>query len=269
MAKTNSGLVTYVKAKIGCYYWFGTFGQMASKSLYNSKKAQYPKYYTASDFSKQIANPKQVFDCAGLPKAYLWTKSIDDVHPVYKPSQDFGATGFYNSAKSKGSISSFKKIAGQLVFKGNDKKKTHVGVYIGGDYVIEAKGHAYGVVKTKFSTGGWKYWAQCHLIKDDTSKPKAKPTTPAPEPVPPTTTPAPKPTVKPKPKYAGSYKVTAENGLNMRSGAGTSHSLITTLKKGTKVTCAGDNKIVKGKRWLKVTAGKHKGWCISSYLKKT
>lgn len=266
MAKTNSGLVTYCKKQVGLPYWFGTYGQKASKALYLKKKKQYPKYYKAKNFPSQYG--KRVHDCAGLIKGYLWSKTPTST-PKYNAKQDYGATGFYNKAKKKGTMSSFKKVAGQLVFKGNSKTKTHVGVYIGGNTVIEAKGHAWGVIKSKLSSGGWKYWAQCHLIKDDTSKPKAKPTTPAPKPVPPTTTPAPKPTAKPKPKYAGSYKVTAEKGLNMRSGAGTSHSLITTLKKGTKVTCAGDNKIVKGKRWLKVTAGKHKGWCISSYLKKT
>lgn len=249
MAKTNSGLVTYVKAKIGCYYWYGTFGQMASKSLYNSKKSQYPKHYTASDFSKQIANPKQVFDCAGLIKAYLWTKSIDDVHPVYKPSQDFGATGFYNSAKSKGSISSFKKIAGQLVFKGNDKKKTHVGVYIGGDYVIEAKGHSYGVVKTKFSTGGWKYWAQCHLLVNDTEKPEPQPTGD-----------------KHSDDYAGIWKVTAVSGLNMRVAP--NKDIIMTIPHNKHVNCSGDYQTASDGDWLKVTYAGKTGYCIKKYLSK-
>lgn len=44
----------------------------------------------------------------------------------------------------KGSISSMPDIPGILVFLPG-----HVGVYIGNGYVIEVKGHAYGVVKTK------------------------------------------------------------------------------------------------------------------------
>lgn len=252
MAKTNTGLVEYCKAKVGCYYWFGTFGQMASKSLYNSKKAQYPKYYTASDFAKQIANPKQVFDCAGLIKAYLWTKSIDDTHPVYKSSQDYGATGFYNNAKSKGSISSFQKIAGQLVFKGTDKTKSHVGVYIGNDQVIEAKGHAYGVIKSKFSSGGWKYWAQCHLIdKDDKPEPQ------------PTPTPTPEPN-----EYVGIWETTAVNGLYMRTKAGTSADCIkiTCIPYGSQVECFGESDL--DGTWLKVTWNGMTGWCCKTYLSK-
>ena len=67
----NKDFASYCKSKAGCYYWFGTFGQKASKALYLEKKKQYPKYYTASDFEKQIANPKQCFDCAGLIKSII------------------------------------------------------------------------------------------------------------------------------------------------------------------------------------------------------
>ena len=175
MAKTNSGMASYAKAQIGKPYWFGTYGQKASRALYLAKKKQYPKYYKAKDFPSQYG--KRVHDCAGLIKGYLWSKTPTST-PKYNKNQDYGANGFYTHAKSKGKISSFKKIKGQLVFKGTDKKKTHVGVYIGSGYVVEAKGHKYGVVKSKLSSG-WKYWAQCNLIKPDAKKTTSKPATTA------------------------------------------------------------------------------------------
>ena len=182
MAKTNSGLVEYCKAKVGCYYWYGTFGQMASKSLYNQKSSQYPTYYTAKDFAKQIANPKQVFDCAGLIKAYLWTDSIDDATSTYNAKQDFGATAFYNHCTKKGTIDSFDKVVGRLLFKGKSAKMTHVGVYIGDGKIAEAKGHAYGVVISDLDSK-WTHWGQCNLITEDsaTSEPAPQPA-PAPAP---------------------------------------------------------------------------------------
>ena len=61
-------------------------------------------------------------------------------------------------------MATFKPENGLLIFKGTDKKKNHVGVYCDG-YVIEAKGHAYGVKKTKLNNS-WGYWAQCHLIEE-------------------------------------------------------------------------------------------------------
>ena len=60
MSKTNSGLIKYAKAQIGLPYWWGTFGQTASAALHTAKKAQYPSYYTASDFRSQYG--KRVHD---------------------------------------------------------------------------------------------------------------------------------------------------------------------------------------------------------------
>lgn len=255
MAKTNSGLVAYVKAKIGSYYWFGTFGQMASEALFNSKKSQYPEYYTAKDFQKQIANPRQVFDCAGLIKAYLWTKSIDDVHPVYNAKTDYGATDLYEHAKEKGTISSFPKIAGQLVFKGNSKTKSHVGVYIGGNSVVEAKGHAYGVIESKLSTGKWTHWAQSNLIENDISNPQPEP---QPQPAPAGD--------KHSDSLAGVYKVTAKSGLWMRKSP--NGEKITSIPLNINVTCSGDYQRASDGDWLKVTYEGKTGYCFKKYLTK-
>lgn len=263
MAKTNTGLVAYVKAKVGCYYWYGTYGQMASKSLYNAKKKQYPKYYTASDFSKQIANPKQVFDCAGLIKAYLWTDSISDKTPKYNAKQDYGATGFYNAAKKKGKYSSSVKMkVGTLVFKGNDKTKTHVGVYIGDNKVVEAKGHAYGVVTSKLSTGKWGYYAECHLIS------YAAEPTPAPSP-----TPSPTPTPTPEPVPATTkYKVkTHGDTLNLRENPNTISKTLAKIPNGTTINVF---EIVKGEsvygnsNWGKTVYSGKSGYCSCRYLVK-
>ena len=44
----------------------------------------------------------------------------------------------------------------------------HVGVYIGDGYVIEARGHAYGVVKTKLAGRGWVSWGKPDWLVYDT-----------------------------------------------------------------------------------------------------
>lgn len=165
--KTNMGLVAYAKAQLGLPYWWGTFGQIASATLYNSKKNQYPDQYRAKDFSIQYG--KRVHDCIGLVKGYLWSDTVTSA-PKYNMTQDKSAPGMYAAAVQKGSIASFKKIAGQLVFKGKTPTSiTHVGIYGGDGYVYEAKGHAYGVVKTLYRATDWQYWAQCPYIIDDTT----------------------------------------------------------------------------------------------------
>ena len=67
--KTNYGLVEYCKRQLGLPYWWGTFGQIATKMLYEQKKVQYPNQYLANDFKNQFG--KRVHDCVGLIKGYL------------------------------------------------------------------------------------------------------------------------------------------------------------------------------------------------------
>lgn len=172
--KSASWLVSYVRSQLGRPYWYGTFGQTASAALYRNKKAQYPSQYTASDFPSQYG--KKVHDCAGLVKGALWCSSVDGA-PSYNASEDYNANRFYLNSVSKGPISSLPDVPGMLVFKGTDKNKNHIGVYIGSGKVIEAKGHKYGVVESSISSG-WKYWGKCNLISYDAVS------TPAPAPAP-------------------------------------------------------------------------------------
>ena len=70
MAKTNTGLVAYAKANIGNPYWYGTFGQVGTQTLLDSKRKQYPSFYTSARYAackKDIG--KRVHDCVGLIKA--------------------------------------------------------------------------------------------------------------------------------------------------------------------------------------------------------
>lgn len=157
MAKTNTGLVEYAKAQLGKPYWFGTFGQTATENLYQSKKKQYPNYYTASDFKSQYG--QRVHDCIGLIKGYLWSDTPTSV-PKYDSLQDVTADGMLAKCKKKGSISTIPEIPGILVFF-----PQHIGVYIGDGYVIEARGHKWGVVKTKLASGSWKNWGKCPWIE--------------------------------------------------------------------------------------------------------
>jgi hypothetical protein len=170
MKKTNIGLLEYAKAQVGLAYWYGTYGKIASESLYKAKKKQYPAYYTSKDFPSQYG--KRVHDCVGLIKGYLWSDSPTGV-PKYNSAQDKSAKGMYNAAVTKGGNSTFPGKPGILVFKTKTTGSSgihHVGIYDGEGYVYEAKGHAYGVVKTKYKAEDWKYWAQCPYTEADEEK---------------------------------------------------------------------------------------------------
>lgn len=254
--KKNSYLVEYAKAQVGKPYWFGTFGQTASKILYEVKKKQYPKYYTAKDFPSQYG--QRVHDCVGLHNGALWSATPTSA-PKYNASQDLGADGLYKKATKKGKIATFDKMNGRLVFKGSDSKKTHVGVYVDG-YVIEAKGHAYGVVKTKFSTKSWLYWAQSPFFEEDS--------TPTPTPSKKTVRASHKPTSKSNSRK-GTYTVDTETDpLALRDGAGTSYTVLARMRKGSTVSCDGEHT----GSWMYVRYETkdtiYFGFAFESYLKK-
>lgn len=158
--KTASGLVAYCKKALGRQYLYGTFGNIATKNLYYTKKRQYPEYYNWPVSEVQLGKP--VFDCVGLIKGYLWSSEYGAT-PKYKKAQDVSANGMLSVCDTHGPIKSIPDKAGVLVFKSG-----HVGVYIGDGYVIEARGHAYGVVKTKLSERGWVNWGLCPFIEYDT-----------------------------------------------------------------------------------------------------
>ena len=161
--KTGQGLAEYAIAQLGRPYWWGCFGQRADGALYAQKKKQYPAYYTASDFPNQYG--QKVHDCVGLIKGYLWCDSADG-YPKYNSAQDVAVEGLYRKCIRKGSITTLPETPGVCVFMAN---MGHVGVYIGNGEVVEAMGHAYGVVKTKVAGRGWAYWGMPDWISYEDS----------------------------------------------------------------------------------------------------
>lgn len=153
MSKTNIGLVEYCKAQLGKPYWYGTFGQTATKQLLDAKRKQYPRYYTAKDFERQYG--ERVHDCIGLIKGYMWSDGADG-KPVYCSNgfADRSADQICAFCKRNGAIATMPEVKGLAVFM-----KGHVGIYIGDGKVIEARGHAYGVVQTELKKRPWTKWA--------------------------------------------------------------------------------------------------------------
>ena len=158
MAKTNTGLVKYAKAQLGKPYWYGTFGQLGTKALYEQKKKQFPSKYTW-EYTPETAK-KKVHDCIGLLKGYLWSKDPADGNPVYNKAQDISANAMRDLCKATENMELMPEIPGLLVFYDG-----HMGVYIGGGEVIEARGRKYGVVKTKLADRPWTSWGYCPWIK--------------------------------------------------------------------------------------------------------
>ncbi|MDD6395261.1 MAG: SH3 domain-containing protein, partial [Firmicutes bacterium] len=56
------------------------------------------------------------------------------------------------------------------------------------------------------------------------------------------------------------------NNVNVRSGAGTNYGIVTSVKKGQKLTYLGE-KTANGKKWYNVEVNGKKGWIIGTYSK--
>lgn len=163
MSKTNTGLITYCKAQVGCPYWYGTYGQDATATLYNRKRNQYPQYYSASDFASQYG--QRVHDCVGLFKGYMWSSTAKAV-PIYNSAQDKNVGGIKRLCTKTGNIKSIPAVPGIAVFIGT----SHIGYYDGCGGVYEARGHAYGVVHTKLKNRPWDAWGYLPWITYEKAK---------------------------------------------------------------------------------------------------
>ena len=159
--KTNAGLVEYAKAQLGRPYWYGTCGDIASVKLWEGRAKAYPRYYSKARFDKMKERGdigKKVHDCSGLIKGYLMSNS-PDMAATYKKSYDLSANGFLKNAVESGPISSIPEIPGLAVWRNN-----HIGIYVGGGEVIEAKGFDYGVVKSALKGSTFAKWIKLPFI---------------------------------------------------------------------------------------------------------
>ena len=87
------------------------------------------------------------FDCSGLFVKFALE------HKIFK--HDMTANDIYNAVEQKVPVKAVQ--VGDFVFYGDDTRKTHIGYVIDDEYAIEARGTAYGVVKTRLSERPWKY----------------------------------------------------------------------------------------------------------------
>ena len=107
-------------------------------------------------------------DCVGLIKGYLWCENVNS-YPLYNASQDKDVSGMKANCSERGSLDTMPDIPGVLVFMPG-----HVGIYVGKGKVIEARGHAYGVVETKLKDRPWTEWGKLDWLEYEEEKTMSK-----------------------------------------------------------------------------------------------
>jgi hypothetical protein len=101
-------------------------------------------------------NTLEEYDCSGLFMAYAL------IHNIFK--HDMRANDIYNAIPDKVKISKVKR--GDFLFHGTTSNKTHIGYAIDEEWAIEARGTAYGVVKTRIKERGWQFAARPDFWSD-------------------------------------------------------------------------------------------------------
>ena len=164
--KNAADLVTYAihAWESGWGYVWGTYGDVLTESMFSYKLNQYPdgvgRY---ADFIRANWVGGRTTDCVGLIKGYGWLDSETlTINYGTNGMPDISANQMYYSASASGPISTMPDIPGLAVWHDG-----HIGVYIGGGYVIEAMGTKYGVVKTELAGRGWTHWLKVAYINYD------------------------------------------------------------------------------------------------------
>lgn len=154
MSKTAKGLVEFVKTKLGVEYVYGAKGEILTLAKYNMLKKMYGTMVWNSDKNKV---GKMCVDCSGLISWYTGTVVN---------------SATYKSTATK--VLTIDKIAeavpGCAVWRSG-----HIGVYIGNGEIIEARGSAYGVVKTKVKSRDFTHilWLKDIDYTEEVKKPTA------------------------------------------------------------------------------------------------
>lgn len=144
--------ITFLENALGDIYVWGGQGETDIdenwiRSMENSKTNADRAIQLYRKRKKEGRDPIAAYDCSGLIIKFFLNNDLID--------RDTTALGLYNECKK---INSSQLQEGDLVFRKNGSKVNHVGVYVGDNKVIHAKGRDDGVVKEKVNANGNTYW---------------------------------------------------------------------------------------------------------------
>ena len=227
-------------------HWGYIYGQWGAVWTYAKQNAA-TREMTVKYGSKWVG--KKVTDCSGLIRRALYNLGESIVHHArYQYTEYCGPKGkLVNGLREDGT----RPLPGSAVFlQGKEKAIHHVGVYVGCDTCIEAKGTVYGVVTSHLNH--WDHWGQLTMV--DYTDAAALETD--------------EPIQAPDEDSEAGTVLTAivnnpQNWLNVRSLPKSDASVVFKVQKGTVVDVldAGEPE------WWQIRYGGRIGWAFAKYLK--
>ena len=218
---------------MGLYSVYGTWGSLWTAE----KQAKATREQTVKYGSKWIGH--MVTDCSGLLRWALYQLGESIVHHARYQYTDYcrNKGKLINGLREDGSSI----LPGTAVFlQGNQDKIHHVGVYVGDNVCIEAKGTIYGVVTSKLTH--WDHWGE--LIMVDYSG--ETPVTPD----------------KPEDVLFRAVVDNPNTWLNVRSGPGMQYPLRFQVHKDSTVDV-----LATEPEWWQIRYGGQIGWAFAQYLR--
>lgn len=129
----------------------------------NARRAEaYCEKMFAEGYSELFA-----YDCSGL--GVYW---LTDLKHLWKSDVNS------NTMMGRCELKMEPPKRGWWVFRLTGNRATHIGYMVDDEYLIEAKGRAYGVSKTKFRAKDWGCWGIPNVFKDEIVDPPAPPVPP-------------------------------------------------------------------------------------------
>lgn len=159
MSLTGKGLAEFALTKLGTPYVYGAKGADGkfTQARLDWLAKNYPSMFTASYIKKaKKFIGKACCDCSGLVSWYT--------------GKVLGSYQLYSKASVRGKMADLEKAPiGAVLWRSG-----HVAVYIGNGYCVEAKGIAYGCVKTKISNTRFTHYLLFDFMEYNTVKVKIK-----------------------------------------------------------------------------------------------
>ncbi len=137
MTLTNVGLVEFAKQKMGTAYVYGMKGAVMTQQNYNYLQRIYGTDYVWLSDERKVG--EICVDCSGLISWYT---------TVIKSSTQFRTESEIHDIDTV-----YDAPIGVAVWR-----QGHIGIYVGEGEIIEARGSAYGVVRTKVSERDFTHW---------------------------------------------------------------------------------------------------------------
>lgn len=220
--------------RVGDPYVYGAWDQPCTPAERRKYARLSPEYAEAIETQCQVMRGtkstckgckyegKRIHDCRGLTSACAGAAGISI------RGQTVARQWAEDVWSAKGEITTLPKDARYAqLFRHNGSKWAHTGIYIGGGETVDARGHAYGVIRKKLNQYKWTHWAIPRGMDEGTTSSGGDAAT--------------------FPKGEGNVStggdgviysaiVTTKSGsLNVRSGPGTSYIKTGSLPKGEKI----------------------------------